>query len=173
MKKELKISLLAAIDQINAKAHYLSADRGAEGDPHLVMPEIIEEENEDIVGRSISEAMARLREAVRIHVPVSIDRHKDADAGEDTLSVQMTLPGNYDTSALPTLEDAITGYIASSAMYDWLSGFRPAEAEPYAQHIASYAADIRNALGARVRPSYETDTHKSECMDTIEIVYNE
>ena len=162
MRHELTISLLAAMDQVRAKAHYLSMDRGTEGDPNIVLPEIIEDENQDLADRAVAQSMAKLREVIRIYVPVAISRNADM------MTVALTLPSNYDTEALPSLTDAVTGYITASVMHDWLSAIRPAEAEPYAQQIVGSIADIRTALTARVRPRYENET---PILDTYELIY--
>lgn len=168
MKRQFTISLPAVRDQVSARAHYLSMDRGAEGDPNIVLSEIIEDENQDIADQAIAQSVAQLREEMRRYFPVTIERCTDDET--DNLEVSLTLPGNCDTDALHSLSDSMRGYITASVMHDWLSPIRPAEAEPYARKMAVSMADIRNALTARVRPSYENDT---PVLDTIEIVYNE
>lgn len=165
MKRQFEISLLPAIDQINAKAYYTGKTKSAEEDPAIIIADIAEDDNADIVEASVQKAMGKLQGIIGIYMSNSIVRQ------DTTLLVTIAFPANYDMSAEQSLHEGMKQYCENMVLYDWFAVTSPQNTEYYAQQMVLAISDIRRALMQRTRPVYEDDTPR--VVDTVEIIYQE
>ena len=113
----------------------------------------------------LSAAMSRLSNMISVYCPNAYEKTKQGE--KDVLNIVLTLPSNYDVSAMGLMEEAVSRYLESKIISEWMQKVAPANAAPWGEQIVMASADIRKALTRRARPKRDVVPP----LDTISVTY--
>ena len=113
----------------------------------------------------LSAAMSRLSNLISVYCPNVYEKTKQDE--KDVLNIVLTLPSNYDVSAMGLMEEAVSRYLESKIISEWMQKVAPANAVQWGEQIVMASADIRKALTRRARPKRDVVPP----LDTISVTY--
>ncbi|MBO7302526.1 MAG: hypothetical protein J6U58_07465 [Bacteroidaceae bacterium] len=90
----------------------------------------------------------------RYMTPCSIDISRTSQNNAiEKIELGFTLPGNYPTEIITTLEQCIEDFITTHALQQWMMIMKPDETSLVAMRMQSEAVRMREILTARKRPT--------------------
>lgn len=114
-----------------------------------------DEENENQILRSLSNAFAALRIQLSEYISQAEVFNISNALMQKSNNIQLTLsmPSNFDNSAVDLVSSALHQYLVNVAIGDWFAITNRDDATIYISRAASNVEELKVAIGKRVRPT--------------------
>ena len=157
MKKEVSIELKMSelIYDIQNKTYLTgrSADSG-ENTAHVAnMQANDDEENEAQILRSITSAVAILRNKLSEFIDTSLlTSDNDSLTTSENLTFSLKMPSNFNAGVTKTISDAAHQFVVATAIAEWFAITSKGETADYSVAASSALSVLAEALSRRTRP---------------------
>ena len=114
-----------------------------------------DEENENQILRSLSNAFAALRIQLSEYISQAEVFNISNALMQKSNNIQLTLsmPSNFDNSAVDLVSSALHQYLVNVAIGDWFAITNRDDATIYISRAAANVEELKVAIGKRVRPT--------------------
>lgn len=132
-----------------------------------------DEENLNQISRSIQNAFGTLKTKLSEYLDsntVYSDNELLASESEDTLTVRLFMPTNYNQATVDSISAALHQYIVNVGTFDWFTITNKADAADYMVLANNNIEQIREALNKRVRPIRRCCEDNSSRFNVYDIV---
>lgn len=118
-----------------------------------------DDENYNQIMRSIGNAFARVKnELAEVLSTKTVNSNNQLDLGDDTKTLSLVMPSNFNSAATEAITAAIHQYIVNSATSEWFMITNKTDTEDYSRLSLDSLELLRESLCKRSRPTRSNET---------------
>lgn len=118
-----------------------------------------DDENYNQIMRSIGNAFARVKnELAEVMSTKTVNSNNQLDLGDDTKTLSLVMPSNFNSAATEAITAAIHQYIVNSATSEWFMITNKTDTEDYSRLSLDSLELLRESLCKRSRPTRSNET---------------